>query len=111
MRFKQLLYTGVIIILLSGCGKSTRDSGIIIPKIPRIIEFQGKNDGEKVSIAGQYISKVSQDKEFYRKVINVSFIGTEKILVKAHFYKKKNPQRLYFRKYSSKKVLSCILVK
>lgn len=103
MRFKQFFYTGVIIILLSGCGKNTRDSGIIIPKIPRIIEFQGKNDIEKVSITGQYISKVSQDKEFYRKVLNVSYIDTEKILIKAHFYKKKKPAAYGFQKIFFKK--------
>jgi len=103
MRFKQFLYTGVIFILLSGCGKNTRDSGIVIPKIPRIIEFQGNNEGEKVSITGQYISEVSQDKEFYRKVINVSFISTERILVKAHFYKNKKSAAYGFQKIFFKK--------
>ncbi|SDR71639.1 hypothetical protein [Gramella sp. MAR_2010_147] len=103
MKFKQFLYTGAIIILLSGCGKHTRDSEIVIPKIPGIIEFQGKNDGKKAFIAGQYISEVSQDKEFYRKVINISFIGTEKILVKAHFYKKKKSAAYVFQKIFFKK--------
>ncbi|MCB7480551.1 hypothetical protein [Christiangramia sediminis] len=103
MRFRQFLYTGVIIILLSGCGKNTRDSGIVIPKIPRIVEFQGNNDREKVSIDGQYISEASQDKEFYRKVINVKSISTERILIKAHFYKNKKSavygfQKIFFKK-------------
>ena len=103
MRFKQFLYTGVIIILLSGCGKNTRDSGIVIPKIPGIIEFQGKDDGEKLSITGQYISEVSQDKEFYRKVINVSFICTEKILIQAHICENKKTAAYEFQKIFFKK--------